>query len=743
MTSESTDDISVGKYQGRLAENYHFPEFLSWAQDMERLVAQVLSGGATGAPARNRNVRLVFSRGGASVALAVKAFGRQPAIKDWMDTFKGSRARRSWAAASYLRDHNVGTPSPVGFLERWENGRLAESYFLAEYQDPITSFKDELIRLFHDDPDCEKFMALIQCVAEAVRAMHETGFQHNDLGNQNILLKRLDEKRWGGVQFIDLNRARIREPLTIGARARDISRINLPSDFMRIFEDMYYGDAVPPHKFREAQRFSRRLYAWHANTRKWRHPIRTAQIREAEKGLRTYPWEKDMWVWDWRSAQAISVMRPKDRSRFYSHRHFMQILRATGAGFIPTWRRYEELLDAAYRSPVVMKDRVGMTLTVNSATLGRELEALRNLGKLPVLVRIHQHDPSDAWMLAARVVKDLAREGYPMSIALIQDRRSVTEPDRWRSFVAAVLEQVHGAVEWVEVGHAINRVKWGIWDLGEHRRLMEIMVEMAGRFPDVKFMGPAVIDFEYLHLMAALKNLPPSWRFGALSHLLYVDRRGAPESQQGMFDALDKFAQAKAVALWSGVCGDRVIVSEVNWPLKGTGVFSPVGAPHASPGPRHDDPSVTEDEYGDYMLRYLLIAICSGLIDRVYWWRLVARGFGLVDDTDERRWRERPAFHMLKTFLSTLGECTFRRKPDAREGLAPQDLPRAEGVHCFVFQRPDGREVSVAYSSSGPVDLVLPFEYEQVRDAFGKPLAAKPDRRTVTLSGRPVYILAS
>jgi len=390
-----------------------------------------------------------------------------------------------------------------------------------------------------------------------------------------------------------------------------------------------------------------------------------------------------------------------------------------------------------------MKGRVGVAVNLEKETIGPELEALRNLGKMPVFVRFYHHESEDQWNAAANVLRGLHGEGYPVSLALVQNRQAVTDPKRWKSFVFTVLEQVHDIVEWVEVGHAINRVKWGIWGPEEYCQLMDAVMEAASRFPEVKFMGPAVIDFDYPFLMGALRNLPASLRFGALSHHLYVDRRGAPENPQGMFSALDKFALAKAIAVWSGLCGDKVIISEVSWPLKGTGVFSPVGSPYESPGPRHNDPSVSEDDYADYMLRYVLIALCSGMIERVFWWRLTARGFGLLDDTDAARWRARPAYHALRYFLATLGDGTFLEKPDARNGLSRQDLPRAEGVHLFMFQRPRGDKVCMAYSSAGRLDVMLPFDCMEVRDALGKPLEPGADRRTISVSGRPVYAFES
>ncbi len=51
------------------------------------------------------------------------------------------------------------------------------------------------------------------------------------------------------------------------------------------------------------------------------------------------------------------------------------------------------------------------------------------------------------------------------------------------------------------------------------------------------------------------------------------------------------------------------------------------------------------------MARYLEITLTSGFVSRVYWWRLCAHGFGLVDDLDPKNPRPRPAFFKLKEML--------------------------------------------------------------------------------------------
>lgn len=725
MTAKAANEISVGKYSGIVEARYQDAGLLSQLSSIRGLLegkdADILSSG------RNQNIKVALSFNGSRLEIAVKAFGRQSAFKEWIDARRGSKARRTWAAASYLAGKGIGTPPPLGFLEYRHDGRLLESYYLSEYQQDVTSFKDELVRMLRHDSRCEKIMALMQYVAESVRAMHDAGFLHNDLGNQNILLRRKDDASWGGIQFIDLNRGRIAGQLSLRERARDISRIYLPSDLMRVFKEMYFAPVVPPAEFLRQETWYRQLYAIHSGTRWLRHPVRTRNLRRVEHGRTDYPSQKDMWIWDECSGQAISAMKPSDRSRYYGLERHLMVLWRTLIRFLPVLKTYFSILPSCYRNPVQLSGRIGMSINPVPETVDRELALLKDLGIIPVFVRFYAHESEKEWGFLAHIVKALHGEGHQVSIALVQNRNCVLDSRAWALFVSYVLGRVNGFVDSVEICHAINRVKWGIWDFEEHCRLIDAVAAIADMYPDVKFMGPAVIDFEYPFVLAALGDIPEKLHLSALSHHLYVDRRGAPENRQGFFSALEKFALARAIARCSPQCDDSLVVSEVNWPLKGTGVYSPVNSPYESPGPRFNDPGVSEDEYADYMLRYIVMAVCSGIVDRVFWWRLVARGYGLVDDTDSAHWRKRPAYLAMKYFLETLGESRFMDK-------LPADR---EGVHLFVFVRPDGSRVCFAYSSAGEVNFKLPFEYSHLVGVIGEKLTG--DSGAINFSGRPLY----
>lgn len=727
--TDQPGDISIGPYTGRIARDFADAGLAGKLANLPSLPEFIALEGAA-SPGRNRTFRFPAPCGAGKVELHVKRFSRQNRAKDILDYTAGSRARRSWVMASMMAGRGVGTPAPVAFLERWEGRRLLESYYITVFQAGMVSFRGELVRLYTSDPVCRKVMALLETVAGAIRRMHDAGVFHGDLGNQNILMKRLGDAEWGDVMFVDLNRGRVMESVPLKLRAADISRLTIKSDFLRVFKEMYFRD-VPPAEFQEHERAFRRSFSWHTRTRELRHPLRAIRDRISGRQSDDYTGsDRDIWIWDDRSVQAVSPLTSRDRRRLDSTASHIRIGAISLARIVPVWLRYRQLMRRCWLDRVELAGRIGVAVAPSMDRPERELDLLDGLGQgVPALVRFYHHESEKEWDFTAEIVEELARRGHTPAVALVQDRRAVLDPARWRAFADRVLGRVGARAEFVEVGHAVNRSKWGIWSLDEYVRLAEGVAGLRGKYPDVKFTGPAVIDFEYPYVAAALRAKPAALKFSALSHHLYVDRRGAPENRQGAFSAVEKFALARAIAETDGGCGEgRVIVSEVNWPLAGTGVYSPVGSPYESPGPRFNDPSVSEDTCADYMLRYMAAALCSGMVDRVYWWRLVARGFGLVDDTDPAAWRPRPAYHALRHFLSVTKDAAFTGR-----------LPSPEGAMLLAMEGGGQGRTVMGYSFAGNAGFKPDFGFSHVVDRQGDRIAAAPE--AITLSGSPVYFM--
>ena len=640
--------------------------------------------------------------------LVVKRFGKPSRLRRFLDllSFPGGKVGRSFHAAAYLTARGIPTPETLGMLPVGDSA--APGGALATRAVPgLRSFHRELVDLYAAHGPCSVLMERLQAIAEFCADMHDAGFLHRDLGDQNLFFA--GDPAEGRVMTLDLNRGRcLDRPLMLRERARDLSRIDLPSDLLRVFLEMYWRGDVPPRAFLRMERRFRRAFQFHCATRRFRHPIRERRKPPNPEG--EFPAPRDIWIWDDRSAQAIPAFRVRDRHRLQQRgRVWKTLVAAVSALFHAAPRRAKRLRAEAFQQPVEdVGGRLTIALSATRSTFEREIELLRelmphaefaedaefkshaesaenaesspsplpshlspltsSLSPLPaVLLRLYAHESRDEQDFTLEAAQRLHAEGFGVALALVQCRESVTDPASWDALGRRALAAVAPFVRWVEVGHAVNRVKWGLWGYKDLHTLLAPVAGWRRDYPKVRFVGPAVIDFEPDFTAAALRQEAREAGFAALSQALYVDRRGAPERRQNGHDAVDKLALLGALGESFGVPGP-VIVSEFNWPLVGQGVWSPVGSPYVSPGVRRNDPSVTEEQAAAYTVRYLLLGLCSGLASEMVFWRLVARGFGAVDDTDPAAWRRRPAFEALRLWYARLSGARFERREDAPDG---------------------------------------------------------------------------
>jgi hypothetical protein len=344
-------------------------------------------------------------------------------------------------------------------------------------------------------------------------------------------------------------------------------------------------------------------------------------------------------------------------------------------------------------------------------------------GASRALVRVASWE-REGGVLAAReaFVRALRARGVDVVLALLQRRADVLDPGSWRAFLEEAFGRFAPLASAFEIGHAWNRTKWGVWDHREYLRLAEPAFELAPRF-GVKLAGPAVIDFEFHLYPVTLPRLP----FDAVTSLLYVDRMGAPENGQFGWTAAKKLALLRAAVDTTARpgAGRSLWITEVNWPLAGTGAFSPASG----------RPNVSEDEQADYLVRYYVLCLASGFAERIYWWQLVAPGYGLVDNR-ESPWRRRPAFRAFAALRARLEGSVF-------EGLGTGrgDAAGPPGVEVFRFRK-NGRHFAVCWApGGGPTELILTAPVAAVQDREGRaiPVAAAAPRR-IFIDGSPKYV---
>ena len=226
---------------------------------------------------------------------------------------------------------------------------------------------------------------------------------------------------------------------------------------------------------------------------------------------------------------------------------------------------------------------------------------------------------------------------------VMQDPETIKEYSLLEKDFALVFETFSTYVKYFQIGTTINRSKWGFFSVNQFLKFYKIAYRLKKKtYPHLKLIGPSVIDFEFHYNIHALFNFFRI-KYDAVSALLYVDRRGAPENTQMGLDLISKIHLLFSLATLSPKSKNDIIITETNWPLTGT-------APYA---PTSEHECINEDLYASYMVRYYLLSLCSNMVKSVYWHQLIAPGYGLIDNRDGKIVK-RSAFYAFKTMLAQL-----------------------------------------------------------------------------------------
>jgi tRNA A-37 threonylcarbamoyl transferase component Bud32 len=636
--------------------------------------------------------------------VVVKQF-RNAGLRDRLRRrWRGSKAAKSWRVAEALLAAGLQTPAPVMLLEAASD--TGPSLYVCRYLDDVQEAR-YLLRAANAGREREEFPGVdfprfLEALGRMARRLHDAGFWHRDLSSGNVLYRTDAAGIPTDLYLIDLNRTRMGKALTTSERLRDLSRIPIfRPEHQERFLASYWGESAGGlrkslyrlyhHGFLQKNETKKKLRGGLKGMRGlFGRRVAHAHIPEAPPDASA----RDRVVWDRLSDQPHQHAGrfEKLRVRLADAGPHIAEGAVIAAAAPRIWRRYRELSAGLHRGPVDWQG-AGLCLRPWPEHPELPLQMAEELGVRHILIRLHPWDDSHA--AEEELARALHARGCELSFALPQNRDLVKDPERWRAAVERLAETFTPYGRAFQIGQAINRSKWGIWTLSEYVRLARAAADILRRYPKTELIGPAVIDFEHHVTAAVLNRRDLGFRFDAVSSLLYVDRRGAPENPQAGFDTEGKVALLKAIAETARNSTGRCWITEVNWPLW-EGPHSPAGR----------SVSVDEEAQADYLVRYYLLTLGTGLVERVFWWQLAARGYGLVDPTDARR---RPSYFALQTLLRELDGARL-------ESVLPAPPP----ARLYLFRRPDGGDTAVAWSVSGPATVRLPRPAVSAVDRDGK-----------------------
>ena len=425
---------------------------------------------------------------------------------------------------------------------------------------------------------------------------------------------------------------------------------------------------------------------------------------------------KETFRWNPYADQPHNVAPKKERLRFHLKHagSYFPLLFSNLRKLAPGLRLYRKYRKYLYKEKVRITSPFALAISPLENRNKEIVALLEETGASKTLVRIASWEMEQFDEIETLLIL-LKERGIDIIFALLQQRDDVFSQGKWETFLEKVFSRFKKFSPYFEIGHAWNRTKWGVWDYKEYLRLAEKSVSLTEKH-NVKLVGPAVIDFEF-HLYPPVFNKIP---FDIASSLLYVDRMGAPETKQSGWDTSKKLTLLRAAV---DTCRKEMPlwITEFNWPLKGTGKYSPVSG----------KPNVTEDDQADYLVRYYVLRLATGFVERIYWWQLVAPGYGLIDSREEP-WRKRPGFFAFKTMVSILKDSEFQGKISH---------PMAE---IFVFHK-EAEEFVVIWTKDESnvgkplaLDAFLPGQVNRVVGRSGEEFSVREGQ--IELNGSPQYV---
>jgi len=245
-------------------------------------------------------------------------------------------------------------------------------------------------------------------------------------------------------------------------------------------------------------------------------------------------------------------------------------------------------------------------------------EFVKDLGVKNLLIRMPLADIKniDKYVQFAEQFKD-----KNLLINILQDRTHVTDKALLKQSLTQVFTKFSPLTDRFQLGNAINRKKWAIFSMDEFLYFYKVGYDLRNeQFPELKLLGSSVIDFEYYFSIRTLFNLQKV-KYDQFSTLLYVDRRGAPENTQMGLDLVKKLHLMQSMLTMSSKTGNEIVITETNWPITNTHPYAPTS----------EEDCVSLEDQADFLVRYYLLALASGVVKNIYWHQLIAPGYGLID----------------------------------------------------------------------------------------------------------------
>lgn len=362
-------------------------------------------------------------------------------------------------------------------------------------------------------------------------------------------------------------------------------------------------------------------------------------------------------------------------------------------------------------------------------------EAIKALKLSNVRIDV-SNDNKEAQM---RLMDKLSSMGIKLIVHFVQhpdDAKKMAKNSQlqrqWAEFIRYLLNRYQAHIQMVEIGSTVNRPRWSGYSLQSFISAWQIAHPIVKEFR-LSLAGPNITDFEPPYSQLFLQKLQKAQLLPDLySNNLFAERATEPERYDhkvlgyGMAEILkfNLIKKAKTLKQIANHFGIKHVVSLASfWTL-----------------PRIQRYTIfSELKQADYLVRYMVLSIASGALEKAFWGPLICHREGLIDDHEEvypqrekisyyekvtgqlSKFTRRPSFHAMRFISSTLAEADY---------LGAQSILPGLEIHRFKKQQ---QVFDIAWCINGlgySTHLVYSTEAlsrAQFFDIRGESLSALPD----------------
>ena len=612
--------------------------------------------------------------------------------------FRKSKAKRSFENSKLLKSRGVNVPEPLGYIEVFDRYRLRQCYFIssklnfnftldAATDKKIDGYKDILSDFIHFTYD-----------------LHKKNIMHLDYGVGNICIK----KTRNGYDFylIDLNR--LKEGIVSPKKGiKNLARISNDPEIVKIFADAY------------AKKISSSALKTHKELKKFVYQVGLRVklkklLKSFIENIKHVPLSS--YEWDYHSNQPHTLKSKKLKNKIFFLAFFsnLKIIFAT--------------LYACVVAPYFfLRDKESFEKKIDSfglcVNIDRPIESQKSISNIELIAMIDELSVEN--ILVRIPLADFENiENYisfieqlkdkDVLVCVLQDRQHVIDKHLTKKRLDFIFSKLEGIAEVFQIGNSINRKKWAFLSMDEYFSFFKIAYDLKkNKFPKIKLLGSNIIDFDIPFFSRSVFHLKSIF-YDGIAAQLYVDRRGGPEQKQYGFDTLNKIRANKEMARAIKKTSNEMYITEVNWPLNGMKNWAPA-----------ENFLIDESLQSRYLVRYYLLMLATGKVKKCFWHQLVAPGYGLVNNLDEKI-KKRDAYYCFQNLIAMLS------------GGITKKMTREKNLFCLIVEKEE-KLIEAIWSSKGIANFKS-NPNQEIFDIRGNAIDTKSSP-VINISGEVIYVI--